>query len=251
MADLGGAVDWTAIAHRLAPHFERAEPGPRAMAWVRGLLRPAARQNHWQVAEVHGDTTPDAVQHLRRRGLYDPEAVRDARRHDIVPPRGDAAAVLGLNATGVLNQGRHAAGVARQSRGTAGRVATGQIGVFVGDASGLGDVLRARVREVPEAWINDRERCQDAGGPAGRHFATHPQLASPPPGAQVTASRAMSTDGGEGWRCRPTQMSWRFPVKSRWGWTGSHAGAKPSWRPSRTRAGRRPVQARARSGPRG
>ena len=146
VADLGGAVYWTAIEQRLAPHFERAEPGPRAMAWVQGLLRPAARQNHWQVAEVSGDTTPEAFQHLLRRGLYDPEAVREARRHDLVPSLGDAAAVLGLNATGVLNQGRHAAGVARQSRGTAGRVATGQIGVFVDDASVLGHLLRARAR---------------------------------------------------------------------------------------------------------
>jgi hypothetical protein len=71
----------TEIERRLAPYVERAEPRQRAMAYVRGLLSPAERQNSWQLAEVSGDTTPYAVQHLLRRALWDPDAVRDELRH--------------------------------------------------------------------------------------------------------------------------------------------------------------------------
>jgi SRSO17 transposase len=50
------------------------------MAYLRGLLSPAERKNSWQLAEVSGDTTPDGFQHLLRRALWDPEAVRDELR---------------------------------------------------------------------------------------------------------------------------------------------------------------------------
>jgi SRSO17 transposase len=68
------------LARRLAPSFERAEPRQRAMAYVRGLLSPTERKNSWQLAEVSGDATPYAFQHLLRRALWDPAAVRDELR---------------------------------------------------------------------------------------------------------------------------------------------------------------------------
>ena len=72
------------IARRLAPYFERAEPRQRAMAYLRGLLSPAERKNSWQLAEVSGDATPYAFQHLLRRALWDPEAVRDELRRYVL-----------------------------------------------------------------------------------------------------------------------------------------------------------------------
>jgi hypothetical protein len=50
------------------------------MAYLHGLLRPPECRNSWQLAEVSGDSTPDAFQHVLRRALWDPEAVRDALR---------------------------------------------------------------------------------------------------------------------------------------------------------------------------
>jgi hypothetical protein len=76
----GGAASWRAIERRLAPYFERSEPRQRAMASLRGLLSPAERQTSGPVAEVSGEATPDALQHLRRRARWGPETVRDARR---------------------------------------------------------------------------------------------------------------------------------------------------------------------------
>src|SRR6266540_5442048 len=153
----GGAAYLSDIERRLAPYFERAEPRQRAMAYLRGLLSPAERKNSWQLAEVSGDATPYAFQHLLRRALWDPEAVRDELRRYIVQHLGDPEAVLVLDETGFLKKGRHSAGVARQYSGTAGRVENCQIGVFLAYASLHGHTLIDRELYLPKEWIDDRE----------------------------------------------------------------------------------------------
>jgi SRSO17 transposase len=173
----GGAAYLHDIERRLAPYFERAEPRQRAMAYLRGLLSPAERKNSWQLAEISGDATPYAFQHLLRRALWDPEAVRDELRRYIIQHLGDPEAVLVIDETGFLKKGRHSAGVARQYSGTAGRVENCQIGVFLGYAGQLGHTLLDRELYLPEEWTRDRARCQQAGVPRDRRFATKPQLA--------------------------------------------------------------------------
>lgn len=173
----GGAAYWRDIERRLAPSFERAEPRQRAMAYLRSLLSPAERKNSWQLAEVSGDTTPSAFQHLRRRALWDPEAVRDERRRSLIQHLGDPEAVLVIDETGFLKKGRHSAGVARQDSGTAGRIENCQMGVFLGYASRLGQALLDRELYLPKEWTNDATRCRQAGIPAERRLATTPQLA--------------------------------------------------------------------------
>jgi SRSO17 transposase len=140
----GGAASLHDIDRRLVPYFQRTEPRQRAMAYLRGLLSPAERKNSWQLAEVSGDATPYAFQHLLRRALWDPEAVRDALRHYIAQHLGDPKAVLVLDETSFLKKGQHSAGVARQYSGTAGKVENCQIDVFLGYASALGQALLDR-----------------------------------------------------------------------------------------------------------
>jgi hypothetical protein len=82
------------------------------------------------------------LQHRRRRALWDPEAVRDERRHALVPHLGAPEAVRVLDETGLLTNGRHAAGGARPYRGTAGTVEHGQIGGWLGSAGQLGQAVR-------------------------------------------------------------------------------------------------------------
>jgi SRSO17 transposase len=110
----GGVAYLTDIERRLAPYFERSEPRQRALEYLRGLLSPAERKNSWQLAEVSGDATPSGVQHLLRRALWEPDAVRDALRCDVIQHLRDPAAVLVLDETGFLKKGRHSAGVVRQ-----------------------------------------------------------------------------------------------------------------------------------------
>ena len=173
----GGAAYLNDIERRLAPYFERSEPRQRALTYLRGLLSPAERKNSWQLAEMSGDATPYGFQHLLRRALWDPEAVRDELGTYIMQHLGDPNAVLVIDETGFLKKGDHSAGVARQYSGTAGRIESCQIGVFVAYASRLGHALLDRELYLPKEWTDDRARCRQAGIPDARGFATKPQLA--------------------------------------------------------------------------
>jgi SRSO17 transposase len=173
----GGLAYLTDIERRLAPYFERAEPRQRAMAYLQGLLNPAERKNSWQVAEVIGDATPYGLQHLLRRALWEPDAVRHELRTYVIEHLGAVNAVLVIDETGFLKKGRHSAGVARQYSGTAGRIENCQIGVFVAYASHHGQVLLDRELYLPKGWTDDPARCRQVGIPEDRRFATKPKLA--------------------------------------------------------------------------
>jgi SRSO17 transposase len=173
----GGSAYLADIERRLALYFARAEPRRRAMAYLRGLLSPAERKNSWQLAEVSGETTPYAFQHLLGRALWDADAVCDELRWYVLDHLRDLQAVLVIDETGFLKKGRHSAGVARQYSGTAGRVENCQIGVFLAYASRHGHALMERELYLPQEWMNDRVRCRQAGIPEDRRFATKPQLA--------------------------------------------------------------------------
>jgi SRSO17 transposase len=173
----GGAAYLNDIERRLAPYFERSEPRQRALTYLRGLFSPAERKNSWQLAEMSGDATPYGFQHLLRRALWDPDAVRDELGTYIRQHLGDPHAVLVIDETGFLKKGDRSAGVARQYSGTAGRIENCQIGVFLAYASRLGHALLDRELYLPKAWTDDRARCQQAGVPDARGFATKPQLA--------------------------------------------------------------------------
>lgn len=167
----------TEVERRLFPRFARREVQRRAWAYLRGLLSPIERKNGWQIAEVNGETTPYGVQHLLGRAQWDAEAVRDDLRSYLVEHLGEPQAVLVVDETGFLKKGQHSAGVARQYSGTAGRVENCQIGVFVTYASSRGHALLDRELYVPQSWSTDSARCEHAGIPEERPFATKPQLA--------------------------------------------------------------------------
>jgi SRSO17 transposase len=189
----GGVAYLNDIERRLAPYFERSEPRQRAMTYLRGLLSPAERKNSWQVAEVSGDATPYGVQHLLRRALWDPEAVRAELRTYVVQHLEDSDAVLVIDETGFLKKGCHSAGVARQYSGTAGRIENCQIGVFLAYASRHGQTLLDRELYLPKEWTADPSRCRQAGIPEARRFATKPQL------AQTMLQRTLAAGGPGRW----------------------------------------------------
>jgi SRSO17 transposase len=173
----GGQAYLADVARRLAPYFARSQSRHRVQAYLQGLLSEAERKNSWQVAEVCGESTPYGFQYLLSRADWDADAVREELRRYVVQHLGDPNGVLVLDETGFPKKGRHSAGVARQYSGTLGKVDNCQIGVFLSYASPLGYALLDRELYLPQAWTDDRERCQQAGIPEDRCFATKPQLA--------------------------------------------------------------------------
>jgi len=167
--------EFESLAAELAGYFTRTDAAQSAAAYLRGLLSGAERKTSWRMSEAEGLATPYAFQHLLRRALWDQEAVRDAHQARVKGALGERG-ILILDETGFLKKGEKSAGVARQYSGTAGRIENSQIGVFAAWAAPKGHVLIDRALYLPEAWVEDRERCREAGIPGGTVFQTKPQL---------------------------------------------------------------------------
>ncbi len=169
--------DLEALHRRIAPHFHRAEPRQRALAYLQALVGPCARKNGWHIAEQVGDLTPDGVQRLLNAAAWDTNAVRNDLRAYVVEHLGDPSGVLIVDETGFLKKGTKSAGVARQYSGTAGRRENQQIGVFLAYASAYGCAFIDRELYVPDEWIANQDRRVEAGMPSTLQFATKSELA--------------------------------------------------------------------------
>jgi SRSO17 transposase len=173
--------DWAAglekVLERIGPRFARSEPRARAGVYLRGLLSAAERRNGWTLAEQAGDRRPDAMQRLLNHADWDADAVRNDLRDYVVEHLGDDRAVLVVDETGFLKKGTRSAGVARQYSGTAGRIENCQVGVFLAYATPAGRTFIDRELYLPRAWIDDRDRCAEAGIAAQMAFMTKPDLA--------------------------------------------------------------------------
>lgn len=89
----------------------------------------------------------------------------------------DPDAVLVIDETGFLKQGKASCGVGRQYTGSAGKITNCQIGVFAACASRHDHALIDRALDLPRAWIDDAARLAAAHVPAEVGFATKPRLA--------------------------------------------------------------------------
>ena len=86
-------------------------------------------------------------------------------------------AVLVVDETGFLKQGKASCGVARQYTGSAGKITNCQIGVFAAYVSRHGHGFIDRALYLPKAWTSDPARMAGAHVPPDTFFATKPVLA--------------------------------------------------------------------------
>lgn len=160
------ASELDAVAAKLAPRFERAEPRRRVLAYLTGLLSTTERKNSWQLAELAGEATPDGMQRLLSTAHWDVDAVRDDLVAYVLSHLGDPEAVLVLDETGFVKKGTKSVGVAPQYCGSVGKIANCQVGVFLAYATAAGPVLLDRDLYLPKAWGEDAERREEAGVPS-------------------------------------------------------------------------------------
>src|SRR5215208_4640086 len=165
-------TELSALHGRLGELFVRSEPRRQAGLYLEGLLSAVERKNGWQLAEHLGDARPWRTQRLLSHVQWADEAARDLCRGYVAEPLADREAVLIVAETGFLKKGTKSAGVARQYSGTAGRVETCQIGVFLAYASGKGHALIDRELYLPNEWTDNRGRCA-AAGPAHDRACPH------------------------------------------------------------------------------
>jgi SRSO17 transposase len=117
------------------------------------------------------------MQRLLSSAIWDADGVRDDVRNYVLEQLGDQEAILVIDETSFPKRGCKSAGVQSQYRGTTGQVENCQVGVFLAYASAKGHALIDRELYLPLSWIEDRERCREAGIADSVHFQTKCELA--------------------------------------------------------------------------
>ncbi len=162
---------------RMRPLFLQERMARSACLFLDGLLGPERRKTGWMRAEAAGDPGPWRQQAILGRGRWEADSLRDLVREYALETLADAAAVLVVDETGFLKQGRASCGVARQYTGSAGKITNCQIGVFLAYVSRHGHALIDRALYLPKAWADDPARRAAAHVPEEVRFATKPRLA--------------------------------------------------------------------------
>ena len=165
------------VKARMAPLFTQGRVAASAGLFIDGLLSSERRKTGWLRAEAAGDPGPWRQQAILGRGRWDADALRDIVRQHALETLADDQAVLVIDETGFLKQGKASCGVGRQYTGSAGKVANCQIGVFAAYVSRHGHAFIDRALYLPKTWTDDPERLRAAHVPEGTRFATKPRLA--------------------------------------------------------------------------
>lgn len=114
--------------------------------------------------------------------------MRDVVRDYVVETLSAPDAVLVVDETGFLKQGKASCGVGRQYTGSAGKITNCQIGVFAAYVSSKGHAFIDRTLYLPKAWTVDPTRRAAAHVPEDIIFATKPQM------ARAMIERAIAAD---------------------------------------------------------
>jgi SRSO17 transposase len=162
---------------RMRPVFGRERMARAAGLFLDGLLGPERRKTGWMRAEAAGDPGPWRQQAVLGRGRWEADALRDVVCDYALEVLADPHAVLVIDETGFLKQGKASCGVARQYTGSAGKITNCQIGVFAAYVSRHGHALIDRALYLPKAWAEDPARRAAAHIPEAVEFATKPRLA--------------------------------------------------------------------------
>src|SRR3974390_1254446 len=165
------------VKTRIRPLFTQERVATNAGLFLEGLLGDEQRKTGWMRAEAAGDPGPWRQQAILGRGDWDADALRDIVRDYVIEHLADDDAVLVIDETGFLKQGKASCGVARQYTGSAGKITNCQIGVFAAYVSRHGHAFIDRALYLPQAWTDDPKRMTAAHVPGDVSFATKPQIA--------------------------------------------------------------------------
>ena len=166
------------IKQRIRPLFKQERVAENAGLFLEGLLGDEQRKTGWMRAEAAGDPGPWRQQAILGRRDWDADALRDIVRDYVIEHLADDDAVLVIDETGFLKQGKASCGVARQYTGSAGKITNCQIGVFASYVSRHGHAFIDRALYLPKEWTDDPDRLEAAYVPPDVGFATKPKLAT-------------------------------------------------------------------------
>jgi SRSO17 transposase len=165
------------VKQRIRRLFTQERVAAAAGQFLDGLLGNEPRKTGWMRAEAAGDPGPWRQQAILGRGQWDADALRDIVREYALETLADEDAVLIIDETGFLKQGKASCGVARQYTGSAGKITNCQIGVFAAYVSRHGHAFIDRALYLPKEWTDEPARLKAAHVPSDVSFATKPKIA--------------------------------------------------------------------------
>src|SRR5271157_1241576 len=158
------------VKARLRSLFRQERVTASAWKFLDGLLGNEPRKTGWMRAEAAGDPGPWRQQAILGRGRWDAEALRDIVRDYALETLADEEAVLVIDETGFLKQGKASCGVARQYTGSAGKITNCQIGRLLCVAP---RPCLHRPGTLSAKGMDGRSRTHDGGACAGRRRFCH------------------------------------------------------------------------------
>ena len=165
-----------------SPLFQRREQRYWSAEYLRGLLLDMPRKSlEPMMLTLHGADANAirAKQQFVGDGAWDDQAILKRHWREVDESLGDEDAVLTLDGSDFLKQGKESVGVKRQYCGEVGKRANCQAGVFLGYASYVGYTLLDRRLYMPTEWVADAEfaeRRAKCGVPSALRFRTKPEL---------------------------------------------------------------------------
>jgi SRSO17 transposase len=137
----------------------------RANQYLKGLFQ-AKKKNMERMAEVVPHSNDQSYQHFLSQSPWEEDPVIDQICHDTDQLiGGNPDSCLLIDETGIPKKGPKSVGVSRQYCGQLGKVDNCQVGVFAVIAHNKHVAPIDCRLYLPKAWIDDPQRCEQAGVP--------------------------------------------------------------------------------------
>lgn len=165
------------VKGRMRGLFTQGRVAASANLFLDGLLSDERRKTGWMRAEAGGGLVHGGKRPFWAEGGGTRTNFAISFREYVIENLATDDAVLVIDETGFLKQGKASCGVARQYTGSAGKITNCQIGVFAANVSARGHAFIDRALYLPKSWTGDPTRLAATYAPDAVAFATKPVLA--------------------------------------------------------------------------
>jgi len=162
--------------NRFADCFARSEPREHLRTYVQGQLSDLPRKSIEPMALAAG-VTPRTLQNFVSQLLWDGPRLRDRLQWIVAEEHTHPQAIGIVDESGNPKKGRHTAGVQRQWCGNTGKRDNCVVGVHLGYVAGQFQCLLDSDLYLPQVWIDDPARRQEADIPDDVVFRTKCEIA--------------------------------------------------------------------------
>ncbi len=157
--------------------YQRREQLEWSQSYMVGLLGISSRKNIERMALELGKNVR-SMQHFMGQSPWEQEPVIAIHQRLVGETLGETDGVALVDELSVVKQGEDLVGVAAQYCGSVGKIANGQVGVYLGYASRKGYSLIEGQLFLPDEWFDDThaERRRACGVPEGMVYQTKPEI---------------------------------------------------------------------------